>query len=63
MAVGADGAAGEGAALGAGRRYMASIVGRNAAPNGVDKKSVGRSMLSRRSDMVFIYPIDFATHL
>ena len=30
-------------APGDGRRYIASIVGRNAAPNGVDRKSVGRS--------------------
>jgi hypothetical protein len=35
-------AAGTGA-LGEGRRYIASIVGRMAAPNGVDRKSVGRS--------------------
>ena len=27
-----------------GRRYMASIVGRRAAPKGVDKKSVGKSI-------------------
>ena len=30
-------------ALGDGRRYMASMVGRMAAPNGVERKSVGRS--------------------
>ena len=30
-------------APGGGRRYIASMVGRNAAPNGVDRKSVGRS--------------------
>jgi hypothetical protein len=27
-----------------GRRYIASMVGRRAAPNGVDMKSVGRSV-------------------
>ena len=31
-------------ALATGRRYIASIVGRRAAPNGVERKSVGRSM-------------------
>jgi len=30
--------------LATGRRYIASIVGRKAAPNGVERKSVGRSM-------------------
>lgn len=42
----ADAAAGEGvagAAPGAGRRYILSIVGRRAAPNGVERKSAGRS--------------------
>lgn len=31
-------------ALGEGRLYIASIVGRRAAPKGVERKSVGRSM-------------------
>lgn len=35
---------GETGALAVGRRYIASIVGRRAAPNGVERKSVGRSM-------------------
>jgi len=35
---------GETGALATGRRYIASIVGRRAAPNGVERKSVGRSM-------------------
>ena len=35
---------GEIGALAAGRRYIASIVGRSAAPNGVERKSVGRSI-------------------
>ena len=30
-------------ALGDGRRYIASMVGRRAAPKGVDRKSLGRS--------------------
>jgi len=30
---------------GEGRRYIASMVGRRAAPNGVERKSVGRSMV------------------
>ena len=34
---------GDTGALAAGRRYIASIVGRRAAPNGVERKSVGRS--------------------
>ena len=62
VAAGADGAAGEGATFAAGRRYMASIVGRSAAPNGVDKKSVGRSMLARRLDMALIHALKIATH-
>lgn len=37
------GATGPGVGPAAGLRYMPSIVGRNAAPNGVAKKSVGRS--------------------
>ena len=31
---------------GEGRRYIASMVGRRAAPNGVERKSVGRSVES-----------------
>jgi hypothetical protein len=36
-------AVGGGVDPGVGRRYMASMVGRRAVPNGVDRKSVGRS--------------------
>lgn len=39
----AGGAPAGGIAPATGRRYMLSIVGRRAAPNGVDRKSVGRS--------------------
>jgi hypothetical protein len=36
-----------------GPRNMASIVGRRAAPNGVDRKSAGRSMWMHRVNFMF----------
>jgi len=53
--------AGVGAAPGTGRRNMLSIVGRNAAPNGVDRKSEGRSVYARQSafgglEATYVYP-------
>lgn len=36
-----------------GRRYMLSMVGRRACPNGVDKKSVGKSKLPSDADLKF----------
>jgi len=43
LAAGTAGGMGGVGALGDGRRYIASIVGRRAAPKGVDRKSLGRS--------------------
>lgn len=47
----AGGAMGRGAGvpMGVGRRYMESMVGRRAAPKGVERKSVGRSVLKKLS--------------
>lgn len=42
-----------GAVSGPGGRYIASIVGRIAAPKGVDKKSVGRSI--QRKSIKYYY--------